>query len=238
MRHLDLFSGIGGFALAAGWAGYETIQFVETDPFCQKVLQKHWPDVPIHSEIKTFDVTNLHGTVDLITGGFPCQPYSQSGKRLGNKDDRALWTEMLRVIKEVRPSFVVGENVIYSAEMALFGWKIDLENIGYEVSCFDISASALELSTMERHIWIIASANGKRQKRDSIQPTQKWGTPIKFQGSDTGVGERRNICESRFCRVGERVSGKLDKVGRERLKAIGNAIPPQVAYEIIKAIPS
>ena len=105
--HLDLFSGIGGFALAAKWAGYETIQFVEIDPFCHKVLKKHWPDVPIHSDIKTFDVTKYNGSIDLITGGFPCQPYSVAGKRLGKADDRALWPEMLRIISEIRPAWVI-----------------------------------------------------------------------------------------------------------------------------------
>ena len=108
--HLDLFSGIGGFALAARWAGIKTVQFVEIDPFCQKVLQKNFPGVPIHDDIKTFDGTK-YPNVFLLTGGFPCQPFSCAGKRRGKEDDRYLWEEMLRVIKEFKPTWIIGENV-------------------------------------------------------------------------------------------------------------------------------
>ena len=136
LTHLDLFSGIGGFALAARWAGIETVQFVEIDPFCQKVLTKNFPGVPIHDDIKTFAYSERGGrngqTISiqpgesrqesdvptwsdkrpfLLTGGFPCQPFSCAGKRRGKEDDRALWPEMLRVIQEVRPYWIIGENV-------------------------------------------------------------------------------------------------------------------------------
>ena len=110
MNHVDLFSGIGGFALAARWAGLETVQFVEIDPFCRKVLQKNFKGVPIHDDIKTFDGTK-YPNVFLLTGGFPCQPFSCAGKQRGTNDDRYLWPEMLRVISEVRPCWIIGENV-------------------------------------------------------------------------------------------------------------------------------
>lgn len=119
MRHLDLFSGIGGFALAARWMGWETVQFVELDKFCQRVLEKNFPGVPIHGDIKTFDGTRFRGAVDIVTGGFPCQPFSTAGKRKGKADDRYLWPEMLRVIGEARPTFVVGENVAGIISMGL-----------------------------------------------------------------------------------------------------------------------
>ena len=101
LTHLDLFSGIGGFALAARWAGFETIQFVEYEPYARKVLAKNFPDVPIAGDIFGFDATKYMG-VGLLTGGFPCQPFSVAGKQLGKEDDRAIWPEMFRVIREAR----------------------------------------------------------------------------------------------------------------------------------------
>ena len=115
-RHLDLFSGIGGFSLAASWVWgeqHDIHSFVEIEPFAQKVLKKHWPEVPIHDDIKTY--THDGTAIDLISGGFPCQPYSVAGKQRGEDDDRALWPEMLRVIKEAMPRWVVGENVAGSS---------------------------------------------------------------------------------------------------------------------------
>src|SRR4051812_45727132 len=110
LTHLSLFSGIGGIDLAAQWAGFETVAFVEKDKFCQQILVKHWPEVPIYDEIKTFD-GSVFADITLLTGGFPCQPFSQAGKRRGKEDDRYLWPEMLRVISEAKPTWVVGENV-------------------------------------------------------------------------------------------------------------------------------
>src|SRR5687768_10176530 len=108
LRHLDLFSGIGGFALAARMVGgYETVAFCEIEPYCQAVLRKHWPGVPIYD-----DVRSVRGVgCDVITGGFPCQPFSQAGKRMGREDDRALWPEYRRVIEDSGAAWVIGENV-------------------------------------------------------------------------------------------------------------------------------
>src|SRR5690606_39637228 len=97
-----------GFSIAARWMGWETVQFVELDKFCQQVLKKHWPNVPIHDDIKTFDGTKFRGTVDIVTGGFPCQSFSPAGK---GAVDLTLWKEMFRVVAQVRPAFVVAENV-------------------------------------------------------------------------------------------------------------------------------
>lgn len=110
LTHIDLFSGIGGFSLAARWAGIQTVQFVEIDKFCQQVLRKNFPGIPIHDDIKTFDGTK-YPNVFLLTGGFPCQPFSCAGKQRGTDDNRYLWPEMLRVISEVRPCWIIGENV-------------------------------------------------------------------------------------------------------------------------------
>lgn len=111
VKHLGLFEGIGGFSLAARWMGWETVAWVEINPFCQKVLNKNFPEAKGYGDIKEFDGTPYRGTIDIITGGFPCQPFSLAGQREGTNDDRYLWPEMLRVISEVKPSFVVGENV-------------------------------------------------------------------------------------------------------------------------------
>ena len=118
MRVLDLFSGIGGFSLGLERAGMETIAFCEIDPYCRKVLAKHWPGVPIYEDVRELDATGL-GRIDLVCGGYPCQPFSQAGKRVGAEDDRHLWPAMLEVIKAARPAWVIGENVAGHISMGL-----------------------------------------------------------------------------------------------------------------------
>lgn len=160
MRMLDLFSGIGGFSLAASWVWgdeHEIAAFVESDPFCRKVLKKHWPDVPIISDIREYkhDAT----VIDLLTGGFPCQPFSVAGKRGGKADDRYLWPEMLRVIKAVRPSWIIGENVAGIINLELDRVLSDLENAEYEVQAFVIPACAVGAPHRRDRVWIL----GRRQ---------------------------------------------------------------------------
>lgn len=169
MKHLDLFSGIGGFALAARWMGWETVQFVEIDKFCHKVLNKNFPNVPIHDDIKTFDGTKYRGTVDVLTGGFPCQPYSSAGKRLGKEDERHLWPEMLRVIGEVQPTFIVGENVYglvnWSRGMVFNEVQADLENQGYEVAPVILPACAVDAPHRRDRVWFVAYTSSERVGR-------------------------------------------------------------------------
>lgn len=137
LTHGSLFSGIGGFDLAAQWAGIETKWQVETDNFCNKVLEKHFPDAKRYRDIK--ETAGLE-RVDIISGGFPCQPFSIAGKRKGKDDDRYLWQEMLRIIGEVKPSYVVGENVANLWNMGFEHLLVDLENEGYEAESFIIPA--------------------------------------------------------------------------------------------------
>ena len=131
LKVLDLFSGIGGFSLGLERAGMETVAFCEIEEYPRKVLAKHWPGVPIHKDIRKLDGTQYRGTVDVICGGFPCQPFSHAGKRGGKDDDRDLWPEMLRVIREVQPTWVIGENVAGFINMELDRTLSDLEDEGY-----------------------------------------------------------------------------------------------------------
>jgi len=158
--HLDLFSGIGGFALAAGWAGFKTIGFCEIEPYCQAVLKKHWPQVPIHSDIRKLQGKKYRGC-SLLTGGFPCQPYSLAGKRRGKNDDRHLWPEMFRIIQEAEPSWIIGENVAGIIGMELERVLIDLESENYETQCFIIPACAVNAPHKRERIWIVANRNGE-----------------------------------------------------------------------------
>ena len=161
MQVLDLFSGIGGFSLGLKRAGMETIGFCEIDPFCRKVLAKHWPDVTVHTDIRGLNGKDYKGRADVICGGFPCQPFSQAGKRRGTEDDRHLWPEMLRVISEVRPTWVIGENVIGFVKMELDSVLSDLEREGYQTRAFIIPACGIDAPHKRDRVWIIAHANSE-----------------------------------------------------------------------------
>lgn len=161
LKMLDLFSGIGGFSLAASWTGkIETVAFCEIDIFPQKVLKKHWPNVPIFEDVRTLtnEALNERGIerVDIITGGFPCQPFSCAGKQRGKDDDRFIWPEMFRIISEVRPTWVIGENVNAFIGMALDDVLLDLERGGYEAQTFVIPACAINAPHKRDRVWIVA----------------------------------------------------------------------------------
>lgn len=158
MKLLDLFSGIGGFSLAARWANIETIQFVEKDEFCQKVLMKNFPNVPIHDDIKTF---NFYKDVDVLTGGFPCQPFSVAGKKKGFSDERYLWPDMLRIIRQCKPRYIVAENVPGIIPM-LDPILEDLEKEGYQWTAYLIPASHIGAPHKRERLWIVANRNSER----------------------------------------------------------------------------
>ena len=270
MRHLDLFSGIGGFALAARWMGWETVAFCECEPYCQKVLKKHWPDVPIINDIREITdatITNAdkreggsraesesikasqfqlganksnYYTIDIITGGFPCQPFSNAGKRNGTTDNRFLWPEMLRVIRLFKPEWVVAENVpgILTIENGLVFERVctDLEGEGYTVQAVVIPAVSKNAKHRRDRVWFVAES---RQKRFTTTEENKQLERSRsgINNNRDGRAKRKPTNESRWLpepAVGRVANGIPCRV--DRLKALGNAIVPQVAYEIFKAI--
>jgi len=177
--HLDLFSGIGGFALAANAAGYKTIGFSEIEPYACKILKRHWPDVPNYGDIR-----NVRGIrCELLTGGFPCQPFSLAGKQRGAKDDRHLWPEMCRVIAEARPSWVLGENVPGIIGMELDNVLADLEHLGYACWPIVVPACAVDARHRRDRVWIVAYAAGVNAGARRPGRSEAW-TETPISGSD------------------------------------------------------
>ncbi len=183
LKVIDLFSGIGGFALGLESTGYfKTIQFVENEKWCQKILAKNFPGVPIHDDIKTYN-TYEGVEADVVVGGFPCQPFSIAGKQKAVQDDRHLWPDMFRVIRQTKPTWVIGENVrnivSISDGMVLEQVYLDLESQGYEVQSFIIPASAVNAPHQRYRTWIVAYSNSrgrrwqKRVRENDLQGSKR-----------------------------------------------------------------
>ena len=164
LSHGSLFSGIGGFDLAAEWMGWENVFHCEWNSFGQKVLKHYWPNAISYEDITKTDFTIHRGTIDILTGGFPCQPYSMAGKRLGKEDERHLWPEMLRAIREIQPTWVVGENVFglvnWSGGLVFHEVQADLEAQGYEVQPYVLPACAVNAPHRRDRVWFVAYNNG------------------------------------------------------------------------------
>lgn len=241
--HLDLFSGIGGFALAAQWAGFRTVGFSEIDPYASAVLKKHWPDVPNYGDVRTVPAIRC----DLLTGGFPCQPFSNAGKRKGKADDRYLWPAMFGVISRCRPIWVVGENVTGIVNLGLESCIADLESKGYQVQTFIIPACAVDAQHRRSRVWIVANSesnNGRTGLQESGSGQFWRRRPCDGNGEEgeatadadnQGMAKREGpaqwLPEPDVGRVANGIPNRVD-----RLKCLGNAIVPQVAFQILKAI--
>jgi DNA (cytosine-5)-methyltransferase 1 len=234
--HLDLFSGIGGFALAAQMVGgIKTAAFCEIDPWARQVLAKNFPNVPICEDVKTLNPKH-YGTIDLITGGFPCQPYSTAGKRNGDADARALWPEMLRIIGEAKPRWVLGENVVGFKGVALDAMLDALENLGYSCQTFDIPASSLGAWHRRSRLWIVAHLDGGGwNAQPLLRACPQAGNCADDADCASATQRRENpwVAEPSMERVVYGLSRKLDKL---RIKGLGNAIVPQVAAEILRCM--
>ena len=186
MTHGSLFSGIGGFDIAAAWAGWENVFACEIDPFCQKVLKYHFPKSTLYENIRTTDFTVWRGRIDVLSGGFPCQPFSTAGKRKGTEDDRYLWPEMLRTIREISPRWVVGENVLgivnWNGGMVFEQVYADLEIEGYEVQPYVLPACGVGAPHQRQRTWFVA------HRTDA--------GPESMQKREDGIHEFRNAADS------------------------------------------
>lgn len=300
MRHGSLFTGIGGFDLAASRMDWDNVFQVEIDPFCRRVLEKNFPDAQRFNDIREFDGGDFAGTIDIISGGFPCQPFSVAGKRNGKDDHRALWGEMLRVVRTIRPTWVVGENVTGIISMELDAVLFDMESIGYTSQAFVIPACAVNALHRRDRVWIVAHAKSPISEQPGLSRQRRaghsdnggghgWAIPHSdrerqlqqegfvpdvwgwaehgnsFAASNSAsrrrengrhgaqseaweANESGNIPEQRFqsvewqpndssdiLRAAYGLPGRVDRRAA-RIKSLGNAIVPQVAFHIFHSI--
>lgn len=281
MIHIGLFEGIGGFGLAAHWAGWKTYATCEINPFGRRVLEHYWPGAYHHGDIKTLD----YGTIDvelskrfggkwrddetIVTGGFPCQPFSVAGQRKGTEDDRHLWPEMLRVVREIGPDWVVGENVLgivsWSDGLVFEQVQADLEAEGYEVQPYVLPAASVDAPHKRYRVWFVAHAGRLGQevgqeRAVGVDELREERTAAHARGErlerETGAGVQGNRArlaeyDREFWRgfptqspIHRRNDGLPDRLAgitvpkwrKESVMAMGNAIVPQVAYQIFKTI--
>jgi DNA (cytosine-5)-methyltransferase 1 len=285
MTHGSLFSGIGGFDLAAEWMEWENLFHCEINEFGRLVLKYYWPNAKSYEDIKATDFTVWRGLIDIISGGFPCQPYSNAGKRKGKKDDRHLWPEMLRAIREIQPSYVVGENVRgltnWNGGMVFDEVQANLEAEGYEVLPFLLPACGVGAPHRRDRIWFVAYAPRitKRKQANQVESFSE-ERPARIEFGGTGGGEiiantnsnersKRRLYQERpqtaagytgprhsrydwgdwkdfptkppLCSRNDGVSRRMagitvSKWRKQSIEALGNAIVPQVAFQIFKAI--
>lgn len=256
MRVGGLFSGIGGLELGLEAAGMETVWQVECNPYALKVLEKHWPNAERYTDVRSFNATTA-ARVDLVCGGFPCQPHSLAGNRKASEDERDLWSEFARIICEAKPRWVVAENVsgLLSSEAGRYFGRVlgDLAALGYDAEWFVLPASAVGAPHRRERVFIVANAHGERQqKRDmsavTIEPRQpSWrgnenlGNANSSRELQPKRGEQDQwgwTCDPSWWatepilgRVAHGVPARVD-----RLRCLGNAVVPQVAYQIGKRI--
>lgn len=234
--------------MAAEWMGWENVFHCEWNEFGQKILKYYWPNAISYGDITKTDFSIHRGSVDIITGGFPCQPYSLAGKRKGKEDERHLWPEMLRAIREIQPGWVVGENVPgiinWSGGMVFHEVQLDLETEGYEVLPIILPACAINAPHKRERTWFIAHADGSRLE-GTIQAhknVSKTNTETSEKTYTLLHIEQLQLCEiNRDLCFNDDIPNGLDvktfsKWWTESIKAYGNAIVPRVVFQIFKAI--
>lgn len=289
MKHGSLFSGIGGFDLAAEWMGWENVFHCEWNDFGKKILKYYWPNAISYDDITKTDFTVHRGKIDILTGGFPCQPYSNAGKRKGKEDERHLWPEMLRAISEIQPRWIVGENVYglvnWSGGLVFDEVQADLEAAGYEVQPFLLPAAAVNAPHRRDRVWFVAYANGNGFNQcdsqheintsegrfnafndfESLfnkQSTSKYSNSIRqewrMHENKQKIAIRKQFSkrdawsiESKtwdnfptvapICHGDDGLSDRLDSITfskwrQESIKGGGNAVVPQVVYQIFQTI--
>jgi len=226
MTHGSLFSGIGGFDLAAHWMGWDNTFHCEWNPFGQKVLKHHFPNSISYNDITKTDFTIHEGRIDILTGGFPCQPYSTAGLQKGKADERHLFPEMLRAIKEIKPKWIIGENV-----RGLVSWNgglvfnevcDDLEREGYEVQPFLIPAASVNAPHQRQRIWFIAYSNNKGRSGEFREIQKENGEISKRNNnaelsntSDAIITNTNGIGRGKVDRITIRESNVIDKISEE-----------------------
>ena len=228
----SLFSGIGGFDHGLERAGMSIEWQVENNEFCREVLKKHWPSTPCHYDITQIDWRDIP-RVDLVCGGFPCQPFSLAGKRRGQADDRYLWPEVVRCLDTLRPTWFLGENVPGIINLALDQVCADLESLGYEVATFNIPACGVDAWHQRQRIWFVAYAGGHGDGRtDRVgwrEREQKEG--LSHVRAD---GRTEAVLWEPEPRVGRVVYGLPNQT--HRIRGLGNAVVPQIVEALGRMI--
>jgi DNA (cytosine-5)-methyltransferase 1 len=228
MRHGSLFSGIGGFDLAAEWMGWENVFHCEWNPFGQRNLKYHFPNAESFNDITKTDFTKYANKIDILTGGFPCQPYSSAGKRKGKEDERHLWPEMLRAIREISPRFVVGENVRgltnWNGGMVFDEVCAELEALGYQVAPCIIPACGVNAPHRRERVWFVAYSNSNarrcgpsQSRREERQANSNRESAIHF-GIDT-TSKTRDASDANSNGLNERNGNDEINAGQGRFNA-------------------
>ena len=233
MYALDLFSGIGGFSLGLERAGMETVAFCEIDPYCRAILSKHWPGVKIHDDVKQLDGKQYAGAIDVICGGYPCQPFSTSGRQQGEADPRHLWPEMRRIIQESRPRWIISENVRGHVKNGFDTVATQMEDDGYTVWPFIFPASAIGAPHQRERLWIIAHSSSKRLQRQGRRESSDYSATNAFGEADGLVDAFQRQAVPFLCRGHD---GLPKRVAEPANHALGNAVIPQIPELIGGAI--
>ena len=249
MRFLDLCAGIGGFSLGLEWAGMTCAGQVEIDPFCTHVLEKHWPHVPRWKDLKNERDHDEYPAVDLVCGGYPCQPFSHAGKRRGEKDDRHLWPYVFRIVQRLRPAWCLFENVAGHVTLGLDTVLSDLEAGGYACRAVVVPACGVSAWHQRDRVWIVAHSDGSRELQPQGRQQEQRKRSDYFHEAHADIDKERRekhdtpafVCElGQHSRIFDQagilwptepkvvrgvyeISGGMDEIG-----SLGNSVIPQL----------